>query len=97
MAEVLKEDGQNFIYETTAKIGKQTWQVGYQESTENNISALTFYRLENTGNFDDSLWVANVLFAYNIKELVEDTEPKELFGQVKMILEQISQGSQTPS
>lgn len=97
VADVLEKDGQDFIYETTTKIGDQTWNVGYQEVPENTISGLTFYRLENTGNFDDSLWVANVLFAYNIKGLVEDTEPQELIGQVKAILEQVSQGSENPS
>lgn len=89
----LQADGQNFIYQASTKIGDQTWGVGYQEAPENHISAVTFYLLENTGNFDDSLWVGNVLFPYNIKDLAEDMEPLELIGQVKTILEQISQRS----
>lgn len=97
LAQRLKEDGRQFIYETEVSIDGETWQVGYEELPENNLLGLTFYRLEDTGNFDDSVIVASVIAPHNLLELKGEQGLTATIGQLKTILHSVSQRqSDTP-
>lgn len=96
LAQRLRADGHKFIYETEVLIAGEKWQVGYEEVPDNNVMGLVFYRLENTGNFDDSVLVASILCSHNVLELGGEEPLKEVIGQVKTILKHVSQREADP-
>ncbi|MBF0777334.1 hypothetical protein [Streptococcus cuniculi] len=90
LAQRLKADGQNFIQETSISIGDQEWKVGYEEKPENNAAKITFYRLENTGNFDDSLIVGAVIYPLSVKSSNHEEAVTTTVSQLKTILHQVA-------
>lgn len=90
LAQFLKGDGQNFSQETTISIKDQEWQVGYEEKGENNAAKITFYRLENTGNYDDSLIVGAVIYPLSADNPDHERAVSATVSQLKTILYQVA-------
>lgn len=88
--ENLEQDQQKFDYKTTVTIKDKTWHVGLTNSEKNNSAQLTFYYLENTGSFSDSILVGSLVFpldsdANDAKEKIESN-----VAYLKNILEQVT-------
>lgn len=90
LAQRLKADGQNFIQETSISIDHQEWQVGYEEKPKNNAAKITFYRLENTGNFDDSVIVGAVIYPLSVDKSNHEEAVTTTVSQLKTILQQVA-------
>lgn len=90
LSERLKKDLHYFSKETKITIENQEWHVGYEKNTSNNSSRLTFYRVENTGNFDDSVVVGAIIFPLASSKKATKANLKEAIGHLKDILYQIS-------
>ncbi|MBF0787905.1 MULTISPECIES: hypothetical protein [unclassified Streptococcus] len=91
----LKADGQDFIQETSISINDQEWQVGYEVKPENKAAKITFYRLEDTGNFDDSVIVGSVVYPLSSEYLNQEETVMTTVSQLKTILYQVAANRQT--
>lgn len=88
--ENLEQDQQKFDYKTTVTIKDKTWYFGLTNSEKNNSAQLTFYYLENTGSFSDSILVGSLVFpldsdANDAREKIESN-----VAYLKNILEQVT-------
>lgn len=94
LAQRLKTDGQNFIQETSVSINDQEWQVGYEVRSEKNIAQVTFYRLENTGNFDDSVIVGSVIYPLTSENINQEAAVTTTVSKLKTVLYQLAANRQ---
>ena len=88
--DILEQDQQKFDYKTTVTIKDKTWHVGLTNSEKNNSAQLTFYYLENTGSFSDSILVGSLVFpldsdASDAKEKIESS-----VAYLQNIIEQVT-------
>ncbi|MGT2742299.1 hypothetical protein [Streptococcus plurextorum] len=88
--EVMTRDGQYFQAITNIQIDDQEWYVGYEEKENNNTAKLTFYRLENTGNFDDSILVGAIIFPISAEGRDLESDLHTTIGYLKTVLYQLS-------
>ncbi|MET3558006.1 DNA-binding TFAR19-related protein (PDSD5 family) [Streptococcus rupicaprae] len=85
------EENNPVVHKSVIDIDGQEWQVVYShDEGDSNASGLLFYRLENTGNFDDSLLMASLIFPANIEELGGLDQLKEPIGELKHVLAQLA-------
>lgn len=90
LAQRLKADGQNFIQESTVAIEDQEWRVGYEVNPDNNAAKITFYRLEDTGNYDDSVIVGAIIYPLSSEGLGYEEAVLTTVSQLKTILHQLA-------
>ncbi|NQG98092.1 glucose-6-phosphate isomerase [Streptococcus suis] len=86
----MTETNHTFTENGTVTIQGQEWKVGRQILADKKMGRITFYRLENTGGYDDSVVVGTVVYPL---EAVYDSDRavlKKTIGQVKDVLYQVS-------
>ncbi|MBM7315583.1 glucose-6-phosphate isomerase [Streptococcus suis] len=86
----MTETNHTFTETGTVTIQGQEWKVGRQILADKKMGRITFYRLENTGGYDDSVVVGTVVYPL---EAVYDSDRavlKKTIGQLKDVLYQVS-------
>ncbi|WP_241154195.1 hypothetical protein ACFSN5_06015 [Streptococcus tangpeifui] len=87
---ILEQDQQKFNYKTTVTIRDKTWHVGLTNSKKDKFAQLTFYYMENTGSFSDSILVGSLVFPLNSDASDFDEKLNTNIGYLKNILEQVT-------
>ncbi|MYN69127.1 glucose-6-phosphate isomerase [Streptococcus suis] len=90
LAERMKETNHDFSEETVVTIAGQEWQVGRQILSDQKLARLTFYRMESTGSYDDSVVVGAVYYSLDAGLDKDRTLLKTTIGQLKDVVYQIS-------
>ncbi|MDO1605321.1 hypothetical protein Q2T76_04525 [Lactobacillus sp. YT155] len=85
LAQAIKDDGNKLSNTTTTKIGAHTWHLGIEKVPDKKMMKYTFYRVEDTGNFYDSLIVVN--YVEGINAYKNDSEQvKSNIAKVKAVI-----------
>ena len=71
-------------------IAGQEWQVGRQILSDQKLARLTFYRMESTGSYDDSVVVGAIYYSLDPGLDTDRTLLKKAIGQLKDVVYQIS-------
>ncbi len=79
-----------FVEKTTTTIVDQEWQVGRQILSDQKMIRLTFYRMESTGAYDDSVVVGSLYYPMEAGLDKDRAILKQTIGQLKDVLYQIS-------
>ena len=79
-----------FVERTTVTIEGQEWKVGRQFMTDQKMGRITFYRMENTGAYDDSVVVASVYYPLSSDMDKDRSALRQTIGQMKDVVYQIS-------
>ena len=90
LAERMKETNNDFSEETVVMIAGQEWQVGRQILSDQKLARLTFYRMESTGAYDDSVVVGAIYYSLDPGLDTDRTLLKKAIGQLKDVVYQIS-------
>ncbi|HEM4129911.1 TPA: glucose-6-phosphate isomerase [Streptococcus suis] len=86
----MDETNHSFIEKTIVTINGQEWQVGRQLMTDKKMGRITFYRMESTGAYDDSVVVGSVYYSLDPGLDKDRTNLKQTIGQLKDVLYNIS-------
>lgn len=79
-----------FTEQTVVTIDGQEWHVGRQIMAERKMARLTFYRMESTGSYDDSVVVGSIYYPLNPGVDQDRTDLKKTIGQLKDVVYQLS-------
>ena len=90
LAERMKETNHDFSEDTVVTIAGQEWQVGRQILSDQKLARLTFYRMESTGAYDDSVVVGAIYYSLDPGLDTDRTLLKKAIGQLKDVVYQIS-------
>ncbi|HFI0505520.1 TPA: glucose-6-phosphate isomerase [Streptococcus suis] len=90
LAERMKETNHDFSEDTVVMIAGQEWQVGRQILSDQKLARLTFYRMESTGAYDDSVVVGAIYYSLDPGLDTDRTLLKKAIGQLKDVVYQIS-------
>ncbi|MBP9624032.1 MAG: glucose-6-phosphate isomerase, partial [Streptococcus sp.] len=90
LAERMKETNHDFSEDTVVTIAGQEWQVGRQILEDQKLARLTFYRMESTGSYDDSVVVGAIYYSLDPGLDTDRTLLKKAIGQLKDVVYQIS-------
>ncbi len=90
LAERMKETNHDFLEDTIVMIAGQEWQVGRQILSDQKLARLTFYRMESTGAYDDSVVVGAIYYSLDPGLDTDRTLLKKAIGQLKDVVYQIS-------
>ncbi|HFI0518416.1 TPA: glucose-6-phosphate isomerase [Streptococcus suis] len=90
LAERMKETNHDFSEDTVVTIAGQEWQVGRQILSDQKLARLTFYRMESTGSYDDSVVVGAIYYSIDSGLDTDRTLLKKAIGQLKDVVYQIS-------
>ncbi|HFU3827022.1 TPA: glucose-6-phosphate isomerase [Streptococcus suis] len=90
LAERMKETNHDFLEDTVVTIAGQEWQVGRQILSDQKLARLTFYRMESTGSYDDSVVVGAIYYSLDPGLDTDRTLLKKAIGQLKDVVYQIS-------
>ncbi|HFI0395112.1 TPA: glucose-6-phosphate isomerase [Streptococcus suis] len=86
----MAETNHSFVEKTIVTINGQEWQVGRQLMTDRKMGRITFYRMESTGAYDDSVVVGSVYYSLDPGLDKDRTNLKQTIGQLKDVLYNIS-------
>ncbi|HFU3968085.1 TPA: glucose-6-phosphate isomerase [Streptococcus suis] len=84
------ETNHSFSEKTVVTINDQEWQVGRQLLTDQKLARLTFYRMESTAAYDDSVVVGSIYYSLDPGTDKDRTNLKKVIGQVKDVVYQIA-------
>ncbi|HFI2430801.1 glucose-6-phosphate isomerase [Streptococcus sp. 2022WUSS037] len=84
------ETNHSFSEKTVVTINGQEWQVGRQLLTDQKLARLTFYRMESTAAYDDSVVVGSIYYSLDPGTDKDRTNLKKVIGQVKDVVYQIA-------
>lgn len=84
------ETNHSFNEKTIVTIDGQQWNVGRQFIPDKKLARLTFYRMESTGSYDDSVVVGSVYYSLDPGSDKDRTNLKTVIGQLKDVVYQIS-------
>ncbi|HFU4365271.1 TPA: glucose-6-phosphate isomerase [Streptococcus suis] len=90
LAQRMKETNHDFSEDTVVTIAGQEWQVGRQILSDQKLARLTFYRMESTGAYDDSVVVGVIYYSLDPGLDTDRTLLKKAIGQLKDVVYQIS-------
>ncbi|HFI0840656.1 TPA: glucose-6-phosphate isomerase [Streptococcus suis] len=90
LAARMKETNHDFSEQTIVQIAGQEWQVGRQIMKDQKLARLTFYRMESTGSYDDSVVVGAIYYSLDPGLDKDRTLLKKAIGQLKDVVYQIS-------
>lgn len=85
----MEEDGRDFQLISDIEIDGKKWNVGFESLPDSNLASIVFFRLENTGNFDDTLLVGSFIYPYEASRDFDQSALREV-GHLKSILAQLS-------
>ncbi|MEI4369490.1 glucose-6-phosphate isomerase [Streptococcus suis] len=88
------ETNHSFSEKTVVTINGQEWQVGRQLLTDQKLARLTFYRMESTAAYDDSVVVGSIYYSLDPGTDKDRTNLKKVIGQVKDVVYQIAKNNQ---
>lgn len=86
----MTETNHVFSEKTTATIEGQEWQVGQALMVEQKMARITFYRMESTGAYDDSVVVGSIYYPLDSEGDLKRESLSTAIGQLKDVLYQIS-------
>ncbi|MBP0929188.1 glucose-6-phosphate isomerase [Streptococcus suis] len=84
------ETNHSFNEKTVVTINGQEWRVGRQLLTDQKLARLTFYRMESTAAYDDSVVVGSIYYSLDPGTDKDRTNLKKVIGQVKDVVYQIA-------
>ncbi|HEL2402783.1 TPA: glucose-6-phosphate isomerase [Streptococcus suis] len=86
----MAETNHSFIEKTIVTINNQEWQVGRQIMKDQKMARITFYRMESTGAYDDSVVVGSIYYSLDPGLDKDRTNLKKTIGELKDVLYNIS-------
>ncbi|HFI0231905.1 TPA: glucose-6-phosphate isomerase [Streptococcus suis] len=86
----MAETNHSFIEKTIVTINNQEWQVGRQIMKDQKMARITFYRMESTGAYDDSVVVGSIYYSLDPGMDKDRTNLKKTIGELKDVLYNIS-------
>lgn len=84
------ESQHTFVEKTTVTIEGQEWKVGRQLMTDQQMARITFYRMENTGSYDDSVVVGTIYYPLSSADDKDRSSLRLAIGQLKDVVYQLS-------
>lgn len=86
----MAETNHSFIEKTIVTFNGQEWQVGRQIMKDKKMARITFYRMESTGAYDDSVVVGSIYYSLDPGMDKDRTNLKKTIGELKDVLYNIS-------
>lgn len=86
----MAETNHSFVEKTIVTINGQEWQVGRQIMKDQKMARITFYRMESTGAYDDSVVVGSIYYSLDPGLDKDRTNLKKTIGELKDVLYNIS-------
>lgn len=86
----MAETNHSFVEKTIVTINGQEWQVGRQILKNQNMGRISFYRMESTGAYDDSVVVGSVYYTLKTETDPDRKSLQIVIGQLKDVLYQMS-------
>lgn len=86
----MTETNHAFNEKMLVTIEDQEWNVGRQFLTDQKLGRLTFYRMESTASYDDSVVVGSVYYSLDPGLDKDRTNLKKVIGQLKDVVYQIA-------
>ncbi|HFI0794733.1 TPA: glucose-6-phosphate isomerase [Streptococcus suis] len=86
----MAETNHSFVEKTIVTINGQEWQVGRQILKNQNMGRFSFYRMESTGAYDDSVVVGSVYYTLKTETDPDRKSLQIVIGQLKDVLYQMS-------
>lgn len=86
----MAETNHSFVETTVVTINDQEWQVGRQIMKDQKMARITFYRMESTGAYDDSVVVGSIYYSLDPGMDKDRTNLKKTIGELKDVLYNIS-------
>lgn len=90
LAARMAETNHNFIEQSVVIINDQEWKAGRQIMNDQKMARLTFYRMESTGEYDDSVVVGSIYYSLDPGLDKDRTALKKAIGQLKDVVYSLS-------
>ena len=90
LAARMAETNHNFIEQSVVTINDQEWKAGRQIMNDQKMARLTFYRMESTGEYDDSVVVGSIYYSLDPGLDKDRTALKKAIGQLKDVVYSLS-------